>query len=349
MEIVTCPKCGKTYQFSKEQLLKSKKIIFPCLGCRNPIVFEQDTNLEGNGIPPKSHKLWPKFFKKHVDITTINGEKLKKEIFHALDSLPPMSQVVYRALEIMADPDSGMEELADAIETDQSIVSNILRIANSAYYGIKMKVSSIHMACVMLGKHTLREVIIMAGVSNLMEKNLKGYGFASGELWMHSVASALGSKIIAGKKNSDKENDAYVAGLIHDVGKIILDQYILDRNAAFKELVMDKKQGYFEAEKSILGFEHAEIASEICLKWHFPENIAAAIRYHHQPSSSQGDELTYIVHLANFLARSCGFGCGRDDPMIQLEEGTIDILSLSQNDITAIKTGLIESMDHFDL
>ena len=98
--------------------------------------------------------------------------------------------------------------------------------------------------------------------------------------------------------------------------------------------------------KNILGFDHPEIASEICLKWNFPANIALAIRHHHHPSLSQGDDLSYIVHMANFIARSCGFGYGGGlCTTNKIEEGTVDFLSLKEKDITDIMSKLIESME----
>ena len=185
-----------------------------------------------------------KLFKRHTEEKTPSGDVLKKKIFRAFDNLPPISQVVSEALEVMADPNSAVDDIAKTIEIDQSMVSNVIRLVNSAYYGLPNKISSVQQACVLLGNRILREIIIMAGVSKLLEKNLKGYGFATGELWKHSVASALGSKIIAGKEDSDLKNDAYVAGLIHDLGKIAAGVATIDKNS-------DKKK-YFISNGMIL-------------------------------------------------------------------------------------------------
>jgi len=352
METVTCPNCGKAYQFSEEQFSKSKEIVFPCLGCKHPITVEQPSDSGDEAVqavkerPDGGGRL--KKSGKSKDRELEDGEKLRKKIFRALDNLPPMSQVVHRALEIMADPDYGMKDLANAIETDQSMVSNILRIANSAYFGAIARISSIQNACVMLGNHALRELIIMAGVSKLLERTLRGYGFVSGELWKHSISSALGSKMVAEKKAPHISDDAYVAGLIHDIGKIVLDDYILERKDKFELILNNGTRTYLEAEKDILGFDHTEIASEICIRWNFPEDIAFAVRYHHYPSLSKGNDLAYMVHLADFLAKSCGFGCGKDDVAYQLEEGTGEFLSLEQEDIDGIKSELFESMERLN-
>ncbi len=350
MAIVKCAKCGRPYQVSEEQFFKSDVVVFPCLACKNPITLEKSADLLDDEIHPKEEtpRKKRKLFKRHSEEKTKSGDALKKKIFRSLENLPPISQVVSEALEVMADPNSVVDDIAKAIETDQSMVSNVIRLVNSAYYGLPNKVSSVQQACVLLGNRILREIIIMAGVSKLLEKNLKGYGFTSGELWRHSVASALGAKIIAGKEDSEQENDAYIAGLIHDMGKITLNPYILERMDAFASFMDTEKQDFLEAEKSILGFDHAEIAHEICINWKFPENIAFAIQYHHRPSLSQGDKLSYVVHMADFLAKSCGFGESRDTTD-ELEKGTMEFLSLEKEDIGNIMSEMNEAMEQFDI
>ena len=350
MAIVKCAKCGRPYQISKDQFFKSDVIVFPCLGCNNPITLEKPTDLMDDEIQPKEETPGKKrtLFKRHPEEKTPSGDALKKKIFRAFDNLPPISRVVSEALEVMAAPDSSVDDIAKVIETDQSMVSNVIRLVNSSYYGLPNKVSSVQQACILLGNRIVREIIIMAGVSKLLEKNLKGYGFASGELWKHSVASALGSKIIAGKEDPDRNNDAYIAGLIHDMGKIILNPYIVERVDAFEAVIGDEKQDFLEAEKSVFGFDHAEIAYEICVKWKFPENIAFAIQHHHRPSLSQGDPLSYVVHMGDFLAKSCGFGQSRD-ATDELEKGTMEFLSLEKDDISNIMSEINEAMNQFDI
>jgi HD-like signal output (HDOD) protein len=350
LAIVKCAKCGRPYQVSEAQFLKTDVVVFPCLACKNPITLEKPPGLREDEFNKKEEKQGKKrrLFKRHSEAKIQNGDALKKEIFRSLENLPPISRVVSEALEVMADPNSVVEDIAKAIETDQSMVSNVIRLVNSAYYSLPNKISSIQQACVLLGNRILREIIIMAGVSNLLEKNLKGYGFASGELWRHSVASALGAKIIAGKEDPDLNNDAYIAGLIHDMGKITLNPYVLERIELFSSYMDSEKKDYLEAEKSILGFDHAEIAYELCIKWKFPENIAFAIQHHHQPSLSQGDELSYIVHMADFLAKFCGFGQSMNTTD-ELEKGTMEFLSLEKEHIDNIVSEINESMKQFDL
>ncbi len=350
MAIVKCPECGKPYQVSKEQFYKSDVVVFPCLACKKPITLEKPSDIEDNDAQSKVKKPGKKkrtLFKKK-EKGPLSGAVLKKKILRSLDNLPPMPQVVSEALEILADPDSGIDDIAKTIETDQSMVSNVLRMVNSAYYSVPSKIASIQQACVLLGIRVLKEIIIMAGVSRLLEKNLKGYGFASGELWKHSVASAVCSKFIAENESPDRKNDAYIASLIHDVGKITLDPYVQERTREFKAFMENEAATFIDAEKSILGFDHAEIASEICMKWKFPENIALAIRHHHHPSLSQGDKMSYFVHLADFVAKSCDFGASGTSTD-SIEEGVLEFLSLKEEDLDNIKSGLKDAMDQVEI
>ena len=277
-----------------------------------------------------------------------DAQQLKNRILKSLGDLPPMHEVVTKAQEIMADPNSNVEDLAAIIETDQSIVVKILKLINSAYYGLGRDVSSINQACNRLGFRALRELIVAVGVSNVLGRKLKGYGFESGELWLHSIATGFCSRILAEKKNRELANDAYTGGLLHDVGKIILDPYVLERKNAFDDFMKDETKMVLDAEKSILGFDHAEIASDICRKWHIPENVILAMQYHHYPSLSKGSELAHIVHTADYLVRLSGLGYEDDDLMVELEEGALDFLDFTQENFSDITFQVLEYVQKLD-
>ena len=277
-----------------------------------------------------------------------DAQQLKNRILKSLGDLPPMHEVVTKAQEIMADPNSNVEDLAAIIETDQSIVVKILKLINSAYYGLGRDVSSINQACNLLGFRALRELIVAVGVSNVLGRKLKGYGFESGELWLHSIATGFCSRILAEKKNRELASDAYTGGLLHDVGKIILDLYVLERKAAFDDFMKDETRMVLDAEKAILGFDHAEIASDICRKWHIPENVTIAIQYHHYPSLSKGSELAHIVHTADYLVRLSGLGYEDDDLMVELEEGALDFLDFTQENFSDITFQVLEYVQKLD-
>lgn len=261
---------------------------------------------------------------------------MRKRILDAVADLPAMPQIAHKARAIMSNPSSSFKDLAIVLVTDQAIASRVLKLANSAYFGLRGKVSSIQYASIVLGQKTLAELITVAATSTLMGQGLKGYGLKAGELWKHSLAVAYGSRFIAKNINSRLEDDAFSAGLIHDVGKLVLDNYIFEKKQVFEQLMEDGQETLLSAEKRTLGFDHAEIGSAVCNKWSVPENLAAAIRYHHYPISSQGNELAYILHLADVIAVKIGIGTGTETLYYEIDDEVVKFLGLDKKDMAKI-------------
>ena len=271
-------------------------------------------------------------------------QNLEKKILRDVKDLPPMPKVILKAQQMMEDPELDIKGIASLIETDQAIAVKVLRLANSAFYGLSGKVSSIHQAFVVLGYKTLMQILSIASFSTFLGKSLPGYGFDSEDLMRHSLAVALSSKIIAEKIDPNLANEAHTAGLIHDIGKIILDTYISEMKERFSRFLENEQRTFLSAEKQIIGFDHAEIAFEICKKWNIPNAMTQAIRYHHCPSSSQKEKLPYILHLADYIAAKIGGGYDSDDLLYQLEEGTMNYLGIQFKDVSTIMSEVMESI-----
>jgi putative nucleotidyltransferase with HDIG domain len=351
MIIAKCPGCGKSYRIPKEKLPTGKKVSFSCPNCKGRIVLDLrpdhdrpkkspfDSGVLGSETQSNSESAAPSSANSH------DSELLRKRIEHSIKTIPYMPQVVIKAQKAMADPQTGGKELSLILQTDQAIASNMLKMANSAYYGLSGKVSSIEKACVILGQQTVKDLILTTGVSNLLGRKMKGYGFDSGELWMHSMAAAIASKMIANQKNTELADDAYLAGLLHDAGKIILDPYVLEHKKVFDQFLEDGDHTNIEAEKHVLGLDHAEIASEICKKWNIPEDVTMAIQNHHHPSSSDGHPLSYIVHMGDYVARLCGLGYETDDILYEAEQGATEFLELDQEILGKMMLEVLEAVD----
>jgi putative nucleotidyltransferase with HDIG domain len=273
-----------------------------------------------------------------------DNHEMMKQISAGIEEIPPMPQVVMKAQQLLADPDSSAKELAALLETDPSIAAKVLKMANSAFYGLRGNVNSIQHAAMVLGYRNLGEIISAAGIQKSLEKKLPGYGLDSEDLWRHSLSVAMGSKIIASRKNPELEMVAHTAGLIHDVGKLILDPFVLDEKETFEAFIVSEQQTFLAAEQQILGFDHAEIAAEVCKKWGIPEVISSAIHYHHSPSSSLEVELAFILHLADYISLVTGEGYESDDYLYELEEGTMDYLDVDETAISDLSLELMESV-----
>jgi putative nucleotidyltransferase with HDIG domain len=176
-------------------------------------------------------------------------------------------------------------------------------------------------------------------------RKLPGYGYDSKDLWKHSLSVALASKLIAERKNNNLVNEAHTAGLIHDIGKVVLDNHVQKYWDQIDHFMKEEEKTFLDAEHHFFGFDHAEVGSDICRKWNIPENISHGIKCHHQPSISDQDELSYILHMADYIAMMAGIGYDDDDTLYQPEEGTMDFLGLRQNGVGEIMLKVMESIN----
>ena len=326
---IRCLHCQKEYEIPDERLSAFRgNITIPCPSCNGDIAVQPPSDA------PATESTQP-----------VNGSALKERILKTLRDLPPMPQVAQKAREIISDPASNFKDLARVIEMDQAIVTRILKVANSPFYGLSGKISSVQHASVVLGTKTLLDVLTLACSSEILGRTLPGYGLDAGDLWKHSLAVASASQIIARRINPSLEQDAFSAGLIHDAGKIILDPYILERKEAFKAFVDEGSRTFLKAEQHILGFDHAQLASDVCRQWQIPAPIALANRYHHDPASSGGDQLSFIVHMADAIAMMSGIGAGLDGLLYSLHPDAAKVLRLGGDDIGEIMGTIADYVD----
>lgn len=345
---VECENCDKSFELPDDRLPTGKKVSFPCPACKSKITLDLRVKDEPQPEPPTAPAdddakvvYTPLSEKKSGEL---DGTDLKRKILNSIKDLPPMPKIIYKAREVMADEKSGFKDIAEVIETDQAIAAKVLQVANSAYYGLSGMVSSIHQASVVLGHKTLEQLITMVSATSLMGRHLRGYRMGSGALWRHSLAVALCSRLIAKDRVPALENDAFSVGLIHDAGKLAMDRYILERKVQVDQ-ALASGINFLKAEKQVLGFDHTELASELSAKWKLPENHVSAMRFHHDPVASEGNQLAYIVHVANHIAIQSSIDSSPDAALYELEPGAMEFLSLDEEDLADYTQAMIEAVN----
>jgi HD-like signal output (HDOD) protein len=346
---IVCPHCRNAYNVPDELLPDRESIIFNCRKCGGQIRFTRPSTGAGRSGPISSGKDVTPREETHVQVPAEQDpakvRALKSKIRMCLMGfIPPVAHVIAKAQRVMADPLSGLKDLVQVIETDQGITSNALRLANSAYYGLSGRVSSISHASVLLGNKIIGEIIATAGARGLLGENLRGYGLQSGTLWRHSLAVAVGSKLLAARKSPGLKQDAFVAGLLHDAGMIMLDPHIFERKEQFDEVMAGGQKTFLQAERMVLGLDHCEVGAEMFGEWGLPRILLNPVANHHRPVPC-GGVLGYVVHLADIMARNCGCGTGVDDALHMPDSKALAHLNLDEESLTALYPEINESVE----
>jgi putative nucleotidyltransferase with HDIG domain len=235
-------------------------------------------------------------------------------ILKSIDRIPAFPSTVQKVTELLHDEDYTVTDLVNIIKLDQSVTANILKISNSAYFGARQKIKTIHEAVVYLGQQQLIRAVQTAGISRFFEKGGVGYVSQAKDLWEHAVAVALMSQILSRRILDREDPTLYTAALLHDVGKIIMGEYVHESFDKIMNRVKESKSSFLEVEEEILGINHADLGGRIAVHWNFPPEIRDAIAYHHRPDLLMKENKTsaWIVYLSDQVCLMMGIDGGVD-------------------------------------
>ncbi|MBF0480846.1 MAG: HDOD domain-containing protein [Desulfovibrionaceae bacterium] len=248
----------------------------------------------------------------------------------AVKDLPTLPTVLDEVSKLVARPESTTEQVARLISMDQVLSAKVLKMVNSPIYGFPGRISSISHALMLLGFNVIRGIIVSTSVFDVMTKNMVG-------LWEHSIATALASSTIARSCGLRDPDEYSVAGLLHDLGKVVATVQLPELKTAIESLVKQKDLTYLAAERELLGFGHDRINAWLAAHWKLPPNIKEGMDHHHSPQTAQlYPEMAAVVHLADFLARLYEFGSGGDDNVPFVQSEAFKILKIKPKDLEAI-------------
>lgn len=263
-------------------------------------------------------------------------------IFEAIDHLKPLTGVAGKVIALLDDPDCGLSDLSDIIRHEPALTANLLKLANSAYYGLPGKINDAKQAIVYLGMSQVVDLVLLVSCSNRFSGSHEGYGLEAGELWKSAVSGAIMANDLARVKGLKQKSLIFTGALLRDIGKVVLDQYI--RSAAGKIMHRVKAQSltFTEAERQVLGYDHVQVGAMVAQKWQFPDSLQCIIRYHHTPLAAKGCFMdASVVHLADAMCRKMEIGPGMDDPFYPEDERVARSLGLDN-------TGIQGVIDNFD-
>jgi putative nucleotidyltransferase with HDIG domain len=266
-----------------------------------------------------------------------------------IGDLKPVPQVANKIMSIVEDPESSFTELTEVITYDSAVTANLLKVANSAYFGRPGKFNSIHQAVVYLGMDFVADLAFLASIAENLKTELTGYGLRKGDLWKYSVFSALIARELAESKGIGNTHLIFTAALLKDIGKVILDQYVSDAFEEINTMVAKKYVTFREAEKQVLGIDHAELGGMVAESWNFSPKMVEIIQNHHQPQKSSISEIeTSIVYLADTMCMMMGVGVGLDGLAYRFHKEVVDRLEFTDRNLQEIMAVFREKLQHVE-
>ncbi|ATQ78187.1 histidine kinase [Massilia violaceinigra] len=252
------------------------------------------------------------------------------DLVKRIRDLPSLSTVVVELLSTMEQEDIDVHVLGDKIALDQSLTAKTLRLANSSFYGMSSKVTTIHQAISVLGFHSIRTLVTACAVTGSFPASTSG-GVNFQAFWRHSVATAVCAKLLAVhlKLNPDT---AFTAGLLHDIGTLVLATRFPTEYAAMLAYRKEHDCYVIEAERAVIGIDHAMAGAALAAYWKFPAAMQEAVANHHQLDSAGTPTLPLLINAANVFAHALDLSGEEDDLVPPLSQALWVSLALSEAD-----------------
>jgi HD-like signal output (HDOD) protein len=266
-------------------------------------------------------------------------------IFKHPDAIPTLPANFYLIIDAINDPDANVHEIADIISSDVGLTAKILRLVNSSYFGLSTKVATISHSLNIIGLSPLSTLVLASAIISQF-KGIPEYFVTTESFWSHSIATGIAARQISKLKNLGNEELLYIAGMVHDIGSILIYQEYPVK--AKKALTQCNEWGInlINAEKSVLGFDHAEVGGALMKKWKLPKVIQETTEYHHRPLKAPSyKEETAIVHLADYIVQSNQLGSSGEIKSFDMDLRVLKFLDLPEKILPWISEKTKESFD----
>lgn len=256
----------------------------------------------------------------------------RERILSRLSSVVSMPTASVEIVRLVQEPDAPNSKLAQAIEYDPSLTSNLLRLANSSYFGYSRAVSTVRDAVFLLGRNEIFQLVVASVVGRLTQQSVKGYGLSPNELWDHLMGVAVVSRRLGQALHSKIPSYTFTAGLLHDIGKVVLGTFAEVDPAPILELAEKEQTGLVEAERRILGIDHAEVGARLLESWNLPAYLSEVVHWHHEPEKNPGQAVvSELIRVADALCIEAGVGICAGGHMRRLAEKVLGEARLDPN------------------
>lgn len=272
---------------------------------------------------------------------------IQERINVRIQQLPTLPTVYAALSDAMANPRVTSEDVAKIISNDQASSFKVLKVANSPFYGFQGRIDTISRAILHLGFNEVRNIVLALSVLNLFSKNKTLMNFRPVDFWAHSIATGVCARMIGSAAGINDIENFFLAGILHDIGKLLLFEYFSPEYEQVLTLVEEKKIMIRQAERKVIGIDHAEAGWLLAERWKLPISIRNTIYYHHYGFvSGKPDLMVAAVHVANIVARMLELGYPGDDFVQEPNEKVWQVLNLQNDIFTKISDVMIQHYEH---
>ncbi|MCF6281658.1 MAG: HDOD domain-containing protein [Candidatus Polarisedimenticolaceae bacterium] len=262
-----------------------------------------------------------------------------------LDGLPALKPGVMKILHTINQDDVDITNIAKSIQRDIGMTAGVLRVANSSFYGRSNQIASVKEACVLLGKHTVRNLALSSAVLNHLTPS-NDAAFDCKALWQHGLGTAAVSIVLAKQSDVD-EGNAFTCGLLHDLGRVILAIHFPEHFSTVLNYQNDHHCLLQEAEMTVLGIDHAALGEELAKKWNFPNHICRVIGSHHQPEHAYKNNLPRLIHVADIISHGLELSSKEDNLIPSVDEESVKQLGLEWTHLRGLFKEIEETYHSF--
>ncbi|MCL5028784.1 MAG: HDOD domain-containing protein [Bacteroidetes bacterium] len=270
-----------------------------------------------------------------------------EKIMSGVNNLPTLPTVYSSLTEAIENPRTSSEKLANIISNDQASVFKILKLVNSPFYGFRGKIDTISQAILHLGFNEVKNTVFALSVINFFSRDKILLNFRPVDFWAHSIAVGIVTRMIGAEIGGKNLENYFLAGIIHDIGKLIFFEYAHDDYLRVLELVESKRCYIKDAENEVMGLDHSRAGHLLASKWKLPQNIQNSILHHHNGFiGNETDTLVASVHIGDIVARMLELGYPGDNLIPEPNHKVWDILNISKGFFPQIRKRLLQDFSH---
>lgn len=261
------------------------------------------------------------------------------ELIRRVRDLPPLPDLVLKLLAMCRDSNVAPRDIVGVIELDPALTLKVLRLCNSPFYGVPHKVTTVHSAVVYLGADAIVNYLLAGCLASFYGSENRGYSLAAGEAWRHALGTAVCAQLVGERCDAPLAPLAFTCGLLHDVGKTVLDTAVAAEKPHILAEVEKNGLTFLEAERAVLGFDHAQAGAALANLWNLPEETVESIRWHHDPLRAPHHvRLVCLVHVGNILCERIGIGLAVDGLTCRFQPPALEALHMTVEDILSFST-----------